>query len=254
MANLDILTYGFSFTSDQGGFGYSSVSLLEVGSRRILIDTGPSSRRAWVLKALQTRGLELEDIDTLILTHLHWDHCQNADMFPNAKVLVHPKELDYAKNPNPADLNTATYFADMISKLKVNLISDGDSVVEGVKIIDTPGHTRGHISVICSVKGEDLLVAGDAMPDVGTVKRGLPYNVFWNVNDAIESVGKILDSSDIFYPGHDLPFRLDGDKIDYVEGPSAIQVYGYNEGGFGPALTYSVDSCRKPNIDLMQND
>ena len=81
MANLDILTYGFSFTSDQGGFGYSSVSLLEVGSQRILIDTGPSSRRAWVLKALQARGLELEDIDTLILTHLHWDHCQNADMF-----------------------------------------------------------------------------------------------------------------------------------------------------------------------------
>ena len=62
----------------------------------------------------------------------------------------------------------------------------------------------------------------------------------------------MLDSSKVFYPGHDRPFRLDGDKIDYLDGPTVIEIYGYNEGGFAPALTYRVASRREPNIDLVQ--
>ena len=45
MATLDVLTYGFALNTDQGSFGYSTNSLLRVGSHNILIDTGPSSRR-----------------------------------------------------------------------------------------------------------------------------------------------------------------------------------------------------------------
>ena len=252
MANLDILTYGFSLMSDQGAFGYSTVSLLEAGTRHILIDTGPASRRGWVMKALETRGLEPDDIDTLVLTHLHWDHCQNADMFRNARVLVHPKEIDYSRNPNRADANSASYFADMLSNLSVNPISDGDVVADGVRVIDTPGHTKGHISLVVTVDGEEVLVAGDAMPDGGTIRRGVPYNIFWDVKDAAESVEKMLDSSKVFYPGHDRPFKLDGDKIDYLNGPTVIEVYGNNEGGEAPALAYRVSSHREPNIDLVQ--
>ena len=184
MPTLDVLTYGFAFMSDQGALGYSTVSLLEAGSSRILIDTGPASRRGWVFKALESRNLSVDDIDTVILTHLHWDHCQNADLFKSARVLVHPKEMDYAKNPNRADANFASYFADMLAKLKVEPVSDGDTIVDGVSIIDTPGHTKGHISVVVDVDGEKVLVAGDALPDSGTVRRRLPYNVFWDVNDA----------------------------------------------------------------------
>ena len=43
MATLDVLTYGFALNTDQGSFGYSTNSLLRVGSHNILIDTGPSS-------------------------------------------------------------------------------------------------------------------------------------------------------------------------------------------------------------------
>ena len=93
MSNLDVLTYGFAFTSDQGGLGWSTISLLTTGNRRILIDTGPASRRALLADALRSRNLDFEDVDTVILTHMHWDHCQNTDLFPNARILVHPKEL-----------------------------------------------------------------------------------------------------------------------------------------------------------------
>ncbi len=81
MATLDVLTYGFGLATDQGSVGYSTNSLLRVGNHNILIDTGPSSRRPFLVKALKAHGLETDDIDIVILTHMHWDHCQNTDLF-----------------------------------------------------------------------------------------------------------------------------------------------------------------------------
>ena len=94
MANLDVLTYGFALTSDQGAFGYSTNSLLTVGNNNILVDTGPSSRRTVLYRALESKNLTPDDIDIVILTHMHWDHCQNTDLFRNARILLHPTEMD----------------------------------------------------------------------------------------------------------------------------------------------------------------
>ena len=252
MSKLDVLTYGFALVTDQGNVGYSTVSLIEAGGSRILIDTGPASRRLWLLKALESRDLGFEDIDTVVLTHLHWDHCQNTDLFTESRVLVHPREIDYAKSPNRRDVMSASYFTDMLGKLRVEPVSDGDEVADGVSIIDTPGHTRGHISIAVEDEGGTALVAGDAMPDGGTVRRRLPYNVFWDVNDASESVEKMLAASNVFYPGHDRPFRLEGDSVTYLHGPTALEVEANVEGGGSTSLTYTVHARREPTIDLMQ--
>ncbi len=252
MSNLDVLTYGFAFTSDQGGLGWSTISLLTTGNRRILIDTGPASRRALLADALRSRNLGFEDVDTVILTHMHWDHCQNTDLFPNARILVHPKELDYNRNPSKRDVMAASYLADMMGKLKVEPVSDGDSVAEGVSIIDTPGHTKGHIGVVVEVGDDRVLVAGDALPDSGTVRRGMPYNVFWDVKEATESVEKMLDASSVFYPGHDRPFRLDGEDIGYLHGPSEVEFVNANDGGGVTAVTYKVYPERPVNINTIQ--
>ena len=254
MTDIDVLTYGFSLVSDQGPFGFSTISLLTVGDQHVLVDTGPASRRTMLVKSLLGRGLAPEEIDLVVLTHMHWDHCANADLFPNARVLVHPKEIDYASNPRRGDHNVASYFADMLSRLRVEPISDGDRIVEGVSVMDTPGHTKGHVSISVSVDGKDVLVSGDAMPDGGTVRRGLPYNVFWDVDDAAESVEKMVASADVFYPGHDRPFTLSGDSVGYLEGPIGMEVTGYVEGGAPSAMTYVVHPTREPNIDTVQKD
>ena len=161
MTDLDVLTYGFSFVTDQGNLGWSTISLLKAGRRNIVIDTGPASRRPLLYRALRERGLDFEDIDTVVLTHLHWDHCQNIDLFRNARIAVHPKELDYARNPNPKDISAAWYVADMLGKMKVDPVSEGDEIVDGVSILDTPGHTKGHIGVVVEAGRERVLVAGD---------------------------------------------------------------------------------------------
>lgn len=252
MANLDILTYGFSFTTDQGGLGWSTISLVTAGRQNIVIDTGPASRRPLLYRALRERGLDFEDIDTVVLTHLHWDHCQNTDLFRDARIAVHPKELEYARNPNRGDVSAAWYIADMLGKMKVEPVSEGDEIVEGVSVLETPGHTKGHIAVVVEAGHEKVLVAGDALPEAGTVKIGLPYNVFWDVDDARDSVEKILDASNVFYPGHDRPFRLDGERIEYLHGPTQVEISGSSEGGGTTAVTYRVEARREVNIDTVQ--
>ena len=252
MANLDILTYGFSFVSDQGTLGWSTISLLRTGDRNIVVDTGPASRRALLLQALGSHGLSMEEIDTVILTHLHWDHCQNTDLFRNARIAVHPKELDYARSPARGDTSAAWYIADMLGKMNVEPVSDGDEIADGVSVLDTPGHTKGHLSVLAQVGDEKVLVAGDALPDGGAVKRRLPYNIFWDVDEAADSVEKIIDSSNVFYPGHDRPFRLDGEDLSYLHGPTQVTFTNGNEGGGVTSIAYTVHAVRPINIDTVQ--
>ena len=223
-----------------------------MGNNRILIDTGPASRRNVLYRALESRNLGPEDIDIVILTHMHWDHCQNTDLFSNARVLLHPTEMDYARNPNQHDHAVATYMAEAIGKMKVELVSEGDRVVDGVSIIETPGHTKGHISILVESGEEKLLLAGDAMPDGGTVSRGLPYHIFWDVSDARESVEKMLHTSQVFYPGHDRPFRLEESSISYLHGPENIEIFDSTEGGGTASLTFTVGATRQVNIDTVQ--
>ena len=85
--------------ADQSGFCWSTIALLTSVDGCMLIDTRPAFRRAPLAQTLKSHGLAFDDIDTVILTHLHWDHCQNADLFENARILVHPRELDYARKP-----------------------------------------------------------------------------------------------------------------------------------------------------------
>ena len=252
MATLDVLTYGFALNTDQGSFGYSTNSLLRVGNHNILIDTGPSSRRAFLYKALQARDLTPDDIDIIILTHMHWDHCQNTDLFKNARVVVNPTEIDYARNPNPWDLAVAAGMADLMRNMKIDVVSEGDTIVDGVSVLETPGHTKGHMSVLAEVDGEKVLLAGDAMPESGTVARGMPYNIFWDLEDAKESVEKMVASSRVFYPGHDRPFRVDDERIVYLHGPENIQVMDSTEGGGSASLTFTVHAERSVNIDIVQ--
>ncbi len=252
MATLDVLTYGFALRTDQGAFGYSTNALLRVGSHNILIDTGPSSRRPFLYRALQSKDLTTDDIDIVVLTHMHWDHCQNTDFFRNARVLVNPTEIDYARNPNRWDLAVAAGMADMMRNMKVEAVSEGDTIVDGVTVLETPGHTKGHMSILANIDGEQVLIAGDAMPESGTVSRGLPYNIFWDVEDAQQSVEKMVAASNVFYPGHDRPFRVEGDEIKYLHGPANIEVLDSTEGGGTASLTFTVSASRTVNVDIVQ--
>ena len=82
--------------------------------------------------------------------------------------------------------------------MSVNPVSDGDEVTDGVKIVDTPGHTSGHMSVCVETDKGNIIVSGDSLSDGGSITRGLPQNVFYDKFQATDSIQKMVDKSKIF--------------------------------------------------------
>ena len=90
---LNVLLCGSGVNFQQGDLALSTMVL--VRSRyadgkevRTVIDTGHVGMRRNILEALVKHGVTAEEIDFVCLTHVHWDHVQNVDLFPNARIVL----------------------------------------------------------------------------------------------------------------------------------------------------------------------
>ncbi|MSQ07527.1 MAG: N-acyl homoserine lactonase family protein [Dehalococcoidia bacterium] len=238
MPEIEILLSGYTFNADQTRMGLSTVTLIR-GRQLTLVDVAHFGRRNMLVEALEKRGIALSDVARVVLTHAHWDHSQNTDIFPNAEIVIHEKELEYTHNPRPGDYATARYFADTLREQKVRTINKETELEPGVNLIETPGHSRGHMSVVVQTAGGMVCIGGDAVSDAGTVGRGTPAIIFWSEDEARESVRKVLTAASVIYPGHDRPFRVSATGvIDYLVEAPTIKFTGildYN------GNTFSVD-------------
>jgi len=111
--------------------------------------------------ALLRIGVRPEDIDIVINTHLHADHCSFNRLFRNATWIVNRNELKEALVPEPFEI---TYFRPCFDVgLQTKLIENDYSVAKGVEILNTHGHTAGHIAVsVETEKSGVFLFTGDA--------------------------------------------------------------------------------------------
>ncbi|MBI4337787.1 MAG: MBL fold metallo-hydrolase [Chloroflexi bacterium] len=238
MPEVDLLLTGYSMSTDQGGLGLSTVALIR-GRQNILVDTGPHGRREVLLNALKAQGVSPDQIGTVVMTHAHWDHTQNVDVFPKAAVAIHPAELDYARSPKPSDWATARYFPESLRGRRVKEVVEGEEVEPGIKVLETPGHTKGSISLVVQTAKGPVAITGDAMSDAGTPQRGKPFLIFWDERQAEQSVQKLLKAARTFFPGHDRPFRLEDDNgVTYVGGDIGIRVSASLGHGLGTVEVY----------------
>jgi glyoxylase-like metal-dependent hydrolase (beta-lactamase superfamily II) len=120
-----------------------------------------------IIEQLAKVGYKPEDIDIVVFTHLHWDHCFYMDKFSNASFYVHKKEYEFALNPIP--LYYKSYEAPQLGitrpfeGIKMHLVEGETEIMKGVRVFETPGHSVGHQSVeVDTVQGK-YLVCGDAV-------------------------------------------------------------------------------------------
>ncbi len=111
--------------------------------------------------ALKKIGVKPEEIDIVINTHLHADHCSFNGLFKNATWIVHREELKEALVPEVFEI---TYYRPCFDVgLETKLIQGDYNVLKGVQILATVGHTAGHISISVETDGSGVfLVTGDA--------------------------------------------------------------------------------------------
>ncbi len=136
-------------------------------------------------KKLSEFDLTPEDIDLVILTHLHADHAggvvkldesgKKIPRFPNARHIVQIKEWNDAMSPD--ERTTATYFTENLKLLKdfdlLELIDGEDEVAKGIKVKSTGGHTAGHQVVFIEDGHNKILWPGDIIPTASHLK--IPY-------------------------------------------------------------------------------
>ncbi|MCL1917049.1 MAG: N-acyl homoserine lactonase family protein [Peptococcaceae bacterium] len=153
--------------------------LLQADGRNILVDSGCNERfvkggkgfagmdfyvgRKYLDAALKDANITPEEIDTVVYTHLHNDHAAFSYLFKNARIIAQKKEWATLLNPLPSMLERRDYDLEAIPELKTTnmILIDGDmDLTEGVRLIATPGHTAGSMSVAVNTsKGVVAFVA-----------------------------------------------------------------------------------------------
>src|SRR5208337_5015802 len=192
------------------------VFLIKGSDRNILVDTGLEEfvvpdhvGREYGLKimefddALKTHGLLPEDIDIVIHTHLHNDHCENDYKCSNAKIYVQKREYDFFQNPHPIDHR---YFPDLLDDLEIVTVEGDAEIVEGIQVLLTPGHTVGGQSVAVNTRRGKAVITGFCCNEQNFPAKGpvVPSGVHLNVIDAYESARRVREMADILIPLHDL--------------------------------------------------
>ena len=159
-----------------------NVCLINTGEEMILVDVGGGSyfqdTAGKLVQNLEAAGHTVDQIDKVILTHGHPDHCwgviddfEETPRFPNAVYYMNGKELDFwtskdaaAKLPEIFQLFATGAYRNLNPvKDKTTRTSEGFEVAPGVHTIDSFGHTLAHQSVIVEQGGEKLLITGDAV-------------------------------------------------------------------------------------------
>ena len=136
--------------------GFVSAYILVRGGEAVIVDTGVVGSDGEIAAALRSIGLGWADVGHVVLTHKHSDHAGSI-------VAVLTAAAGAKGYAGTADLPA------IISPRSLTALADGDTVV-GLRIVATPGHTIGHISVLDEKNG--ILVAGDALGTVGGTLAG----------------------------------------------------------------------------------
>jgi N-acyl homoserine lactone hydrolase len=223
LPTIEVLLPGYNLNSDAGAIGFCAVTLVEGHDeagrrRRILVDPAHVGRRPVLWAALAERGLRPDDIDAIVLTHAHWDHIQNVDVFAHAPILLHPAEHSYSLAPHRNDWATPSWTGMVLERQPIVEVAEGDQLLPGVSVIDMPGHTPGSIGVSVETEGGLAVISGDALPRADIALSRTNGLIFWDAAQAKDSVDRVVDLADAIYPGHDMPFRVTREgEIEYLQ-------------------------------------
>jgi hypothetical protein len=145
-------------------------------------NTGPEP----IVEGLAEQDLEPDDIDYVIITHLHHDHCSNNRLFSEAEFFVQRAELEAAKNPIPP--NKSLYYDDDIASLEdvdLTVIDGGYRLRDGLEMILTPGHTKGMQSLIVQTADGPVGLISDL--------AYCQHNIYPQIESFVDGRGRVIE-------------------------------------------------------------
>lgn len=196
------------------------------GDKKILVDTGAGDINhiidirmkhgdkfylkevASINDALAEMDIVPADIDIVINTHLHWDHCGGNKFFPDAKFFLPEADVALALT---APYWAPHFFADMRSCVtdiagNATLVSNNMSITKNVRLVWLGGHTPGSLGVLINTEDRGTVaLAGDVVCKYENLDNDWigPAGNIWNVTEMIDAVTMLRSISDEIVPSHD---------------------------------------------------
>jgi len=202
---------------------------LEGGNQKILVDTGEmhpiqSAEREQSIngriytfeKGLARWNLTPEDIDIVIHTHLHNDHCENDYKCANAEIYVHEKELKCIHDPHPLDFRyLADYIEDVEENGQIRTLDGNGEIVPGIRVVHTPAHTPGGLTVLIDTTKGKAAITGFCTIDENfnppkeiraMEMEVIPPGTHVNTYESYDILLRVKKMADIILPLHEPRF------------------------------------------------
>jgi glyoxylase-like metal-dependent hydrolase (beta-lactamase superfamily II) len=222
--------------------------LVNTGKQRILVDAGAGS---WwgggvlgrLEGSLRSAGYTAEEIDIVLITHLHSDHVgglttqDGKRVFPNADVYVAKAESDFwlsteiaAKAPKdvqPFFQSAQAIAAPYIKAGKWHTFNGSESIVDGMQLVPLPGHTPGHTGYEFSSKGQKILFCGDIIHAQRVQLQHPEVTAVFDIDQNAAAATRLqllpkLAREDVLIAGPHMPFpalgrlRKEGSRYSWV--------------------------------------
>jgi len=199
----DIIVQGNNLGFRGGYFALANVTLVFTDDGPVLFDTGHYCNRPSLIEGLRRHGLETKDVRAVFLSHLHFDHCNNIDLFPGARVYVSQREWEYAKAPHADDQFVPWLIHEQLQKHTVEFIEGEGRIGAGLSYIPAPGHTPGCYALVLETEGKGrVILAGDAIKYAKEAINRRCDMAFDTVETGTATIGRILEIADVIVPGH----------------------------------------------------
>ena len=193
MNSIDVLVLGYLERFEDGSVNlketWSTSSLIRTDDGHVIVvDTSSDFMRSPIKSAFKQIGkIFPDDVDMVVLTHCHTDHIGNVSLFKNATVYVH--EGEECTIPN------------------AKIVKEDTEIAKGVRLVHTPGHSDGSMSVFVEADRRYAIV-GDAAPLKDNFTKRIIPALHTDAEAARASLEKIAEWADVVVPGHDKPFKV----------------------------------------------
>ncbi|HEX4999857.1 MAG TPA: N-acyl homoserine lactonase family protein [Terriglobia bacterium] len=191
--------------------------------RIIVVDTGfdramADKRGRTLLKplsdGLRAVGIEPATVEDVIITHMHYDHCGNHNLFPRARFHVQDREMRFvtgrlmthAAMRVPFEEDDVVAMVRRVFNGRVVFHDGDDEIAPGVSVHHVGGHTMGMQVVRVDTARGAVVLASDSSHLYANIEREIPYPIAYNVGEVLEGyrrVWALAESREHVIPGHD---------------------------------------------------
>jgi len=168
--------------------------------RTLLVDTGFSKRGGEVrnrtflispLAAYEALGVDVDSTLDIVVTHAHYDHIGNLNLFPNSRIVIAQAELDFwlsefaerRQFKHSIEVDELNYLAEAVSQERVETFDESYELAPGISVTRVGGHTPGQVIVTVKTNAGEVILASDAIHYYEEYEQDLP---FMFVNDVKE--------------------------------------------------------------------